>query len=206
MGVALIAATTILVVFTFPESTYIRKVEDTFVQRIDSRTDEAQIDFGRQPRRESYIRSLRLFTGVYTQETLFKLFTRTVALILLPPALWASLVMAVTIGFLVAISSNFASAFSETYGFSTWQTGLCFISACIGSIVGVWFGGGFSDIVADYFTRRNGGLREPEFRLPAIALNVIFGPLALILYGVGIGMKLHWMCATVGLGLRTSYP
>jgi hypothetical protein len=57
-------------------------------------------------------------------------------------------------------------------------------------------------MVADFFTRQNGGIREPEMRLPAIFPRMICGPLALLLYGIGIENKLHWMIPTFGLGLR----
>ena len=56
-------------------------------------------------------------------------------------------------------------------------------------------------MVANYFTRRNGGIREPEFRLPAITISVITAPLGLILYGVGLQNKLHFMVPIFGLGL-----
>jgi uncharacterized membrane protein YphA (DoxX/SURF4 family) len=94
--------------------------------------------------------------------------------------------MAVTIGFVVAITSNVAPAFAATYDFSAWQIRLCFVSSLIGSGIGIIFGGYATDVVADYFTRRNKGVREPEFRLPAIAISCITAPLALVLYGFGI--------------------
>ena len=112
--------------------------------------------------------------------------------------------MGVTIGFVVAITSNVASAYSATYDFAAWQIGLCFIAALIGSGLGIIFGGHLTDIVADYFTRRNHGVREPEFRLPAIAISCITAPLALILYGLGIQYQWHWIVPTLGLGLRKS--
>jgi hypothetical protein len=58
-----------------------------------------------------------------------------------------------------------------------------------------------SDWVADYFTRRNNGIREPEMRLPAIMVGAITGPLALALYGCGIKWEMHWMVPTLGIGL-----
>jgi MFS family permease len=114
------------------------------------------------------------------------------------------LVMAGTIGFLVAITSNFAPAFSTAYNFQPWQSGLCFIAALIGSFIAIFLGGHLSDWIADLQTRRNDGIREPEMRLPAMAISVITAPLALILYGVGIQKRLHWICPTFGLALSTS--
>lgn len=160
------------------------------------------------PEKKSYIQSLALWTGTYTSETLAKLIIRPVVLLVLPPVLWATLVMSVTIGFLVAITSNFASAFESAYGFEPWQAGLCFISGLVGNFIGIFAGGKMSDMVADFFTKRNNGIREPEMRLPAILISLITGPLALLLYGAGIDRNLHWMCPTVGLGLRMylSFP
>jgi hypothetical protein len=108
--------------------------------------------------------------------------------------------MSVTIGFLVAISSNFATAFSTTYGFTAWQSGLCFISGFLFTMAGIFGGGMLSDWVADYFTKRNNGIREPEMRLPAVTIGLVCSPLGLILYGLGIEKQLHWIVPTLGLG------
>lgn len=106
-----------------------------------------------------------------------------------------------TIGFIVAVTSNVAVAYHITYDFKSYQTGLCFFAAIVGALIGILAGGHLSDMVADFFTKRNGGLREPEMRLPAIMISVITTPLALLLYGVGIQNKWHWMCPTIGLAL-----
>jgi hypothetical protein len=97
----------------------------------------------------------------------------------------------VTIGFIVAVTSNVASAYSTAYGFKPYQTGLCFFAAIIGALIGIFCGGNLGDSIADYFTKRNGGIREPEMRLPAIIFSLISTPLSLILYGVGIQNNLH---------------
>ncbi|KAL1636379.1 hypothetical protein SLS58_009872 [Diplodia intermedia] len=226
IAVALIGCATVLIVFTFPETEFdrpaavvsdsdsIRDVEyrkgadfEAHVETVAAAGSPARSGSGSHrphappPPRRSFAQRLSLFSGVHTQESLAKLFWRPVVMLALPPILWATLVMAVTIGFLVAITSNFASAFSTAYGFAPYQAGLCFIASILGSLIGIFFGGHFSDWVADFFTRRNGGVREPEFRLPAIMISVVTGPLALVLYGEGIGLRLHWMCATIGLGL-----
>ncbi|EEU46022.1 uncharacterized protein NECHADRAFT_79109 [Fusarium vanettenii 77-13-4] len=136
-----------------------------------------------------------------TNESLLRMFLRPFGLIILPPVLWAALIQAVTIGFLVAVSSNVDTAFEGTYGFDSYQVGLCFIAAIIGSLVGIPAGGHLGDVVADYFTKRNGGIREPEMRLPVMALSLVTTPLSLTLYGVGIHHQLHWIVPTIGLGL-----
>lgn len=152
------------------------------------------------PEKMSYIKTLRPWDGrKYTDEPLWKMMIRPIGLIILPPVFWATIVMSVTIGFLVAISSNIASAMQTAYDFEAYQAGLCYIAAIIGSLIGILLGGPFSDWVADYFTKRNGGIREPEMRLPAMTLACITSPLALLLYGFGIQEQMHWMVPTMGL-------
>lgn len=217
VATALIGTTTIIVFFTMSETGYIRKItpitpahDQTSVNKEELAGDathaectEAQED--PTPKKYTFIQNLRIYHGELTAEPLLKLFVRPLGLLILPPVLWAALVMAVTIGFLVAISSNFATAFAITYGFKTYQAGLCFISAIVGSIIGFAFGGILTDKIADMFIQQNGGVKEPEMRLPSIAISFITAPLGLILYGVGIDNRLPWMVPTLGIGLCT-YP
>ncbi|POS78715.1 hypothetical protein DHEL01_v202899 [Diaporthe helianthi] len=152
-------------------------------------------------KKKTYLQSLSLYNSTFTSEPLYKILVRPFGLILLPPILWAALVESVTIGFLVAVTSNVDPAFHSAYNFEAWQVGLCFIASCLGSAIGIPAGGKLGDVVADHFTKKNGGIREPEMRLPAILPSLITTPLALVLYGVGIQNKLHWICPTIGLGL-----
>jgi hypothetical protein len=214
VGAGIIGALLVVVIFTFPETNYIRKIDcaassqDSLTK--DEKPGERQLENGEsreyQPARKTWVQELKIFTGTYTNESLWDLFIRPIVLVILPPVLWGSFVMSVTIGFLVAVTSNVASAFNTAYGFEPWQTGCCFISALIGSFIGIWGGGHLSDTIADWFTKRNGGLREPEMRLPAIAISLITTPLALLLYGAGIQYNLHWVCPTIGLGLCMDIP
>jgi len=196
--------------FGFPETAYSRqqKIESGHnlaaldIEKPTSAGSEADRPAPSIPRKESYLQSLKIFHKTYTYESLVKLSFRPLGLIILPPVLWAALVQAVTIGFLVAVSSNVAPAYQSAYGFEAYQVGLCFIAAIIGSLIGIPVGGQVGDAVADFFTKRNKGVREPEMRLPAMVLSLVTTPLALILFGVGIQRQLHWICPTIGLGLR----
>ena len=219
VATALIGALTILVFFTMPETSFNRSPapvptvlhepshlydEDKSVASHLSNVDHGKVEASEphgQHRKRTYVQTLKIFSGTLTKESILKIFVRPIAFLILPPVLWATLVMSVTIGFLVAISSNFASAFQQTYGFQPWQSGLCFIAGIIGSLLGIFAGGWCSDWTANFLTKRNNGIREPEMRLPSMTLGLIASPLALILYGVGIQNKLHWMVPTLGLGL-----
>ncbi|KAK1250448.1 hypothetical protein MKX08_010451 [Trichoderma sp. CBMAI-0020] len=204
VGAALVGFVLLLLIFTVPETSYLRT--DHYEPPSPDASDEKQPSNVREKTQNStkkmcYIESLLVFKVVGTSENMFKMMIRPFGLIILPPVLWAALSLAVTIGFLVAVTSNSAAAFNQTYGFASYQVGLCYIAAVIGSLFGLPAGGHLGDKVADILTKRNNGIREPEMRLPAVMISAITAPLALILYGVGIQYKLHWICPTIGLGL-----
>lgn len=203
VAIALISFTLLIAFFTFPETVYIRSIEVDLEHEptLGDKENHLAPPASSAPPKKTFLQNLQVFSGTYTTESFAKLFVRPFALILLPAVLWSSLVQSVTIGFIVAVTSNVAPAYAATYGMQPYQTGLCFIAAIIGALIGIWCGGHVGDSVADFFTKRNGGIREPEFRLPAMMFSLISTPLSLILYGVGIQYKLHWMCPTVGLAL-----
>jgi MFS family permease len=205
VGAALVGATLLVVIFFFPETAFERYNNPLVVspdqtpKSAEGETEQIQNDVAVPPKK-SYWQNVKPWDGrKYTNEPLWRMMVRPLGLIILPPVFWATIVMSVTIGFLVAISSNIGSAFSASYGMEPWQIGLCYIGNLLGCAFGIVLGGPFSDWIADYFTKRNGGIREPEMRLPAIALTIIASPLSLILYGVGIQNQLHWMVPTLGL-------
>jgi hypothetical protein len=90
------------------------------------------------------------------------------------------------------MTSNVEVAFQAAYGFRSWQVGLCFLSAVVGSLAGIPAGGRWGDVVADWFTRRNKGMREPEMRLPAMGVCMVAAPVGLVLFGVGVERGVHW--------------
>lgn len=209
---ALIGFVLLLLFFTLPETAYQRAEQmPSDGKEVSSGSSEALSDTGHsgevetgQPTiaKQSYLQSLKVFhRKPLTNESLLKMFVRPFALIILPPVLWAALVQSVTIGFLVAVSSNVDPAFEQAYRFQPWQVGLCFFAAVIGSLLGLPAGGKLGDLCADYLTKRNGGIREPEMRLPIIMISAITAPLSLVLFGVGIQHHLHFLCPTIGLAL-----
>ncbi|KAJ5097126.1 hypothetical protein N7456_007847 [Penicillium angulare] len=192
----------LLIIFTMPETAYQRNAPDP-PEEPNKASDEPQATHRETaiPPKKSYSQQMRLFNPAFTQESLLTLFWRPVPLLFLPSVLWGTLAMSVAIGTFVAISSNFATAFTATYNWSTWQCGLTYIAVLIGATAGVYGGGLLSDKIADWLTQRRDGIREPEMRLPTVTISLILCPVSLILYGVGIQNSLHWIVPVIGLGL-----
>jgi hypothetical protein len=111
----------------FPETHYPRSPVDL----------EVVADATSYPPRKTWSQSLAVFSGIHTRESLFHMFIRPIGLIMIVPILWATLVFAVTVAFLVAVSTNIAPAFEEFYGMAPWQTGLSFVAAIIGSLLAI---------------------------------------------------------------------
>ena len=139
---ALIALMFLLVLFTFPETAFQRE-NGIFPEAHDPEkhgTDEcitATQPPTPAPTKKSYLQGLRIFNGILTEESLTHMFFRPFGLIILPSVLWAALVQSVTIGFVVAVTSNVAVAYAGAYDFQAWQVGLAFIAAILGSTVGI---------------------------------------------------------------------
>ena len=64
-----------------------------------------------------------------------------------------------------------------------------------------YYSGPFGDKIVLYWTRRNGGLREPEYRLWLYVALVVIVPSALILWGVGAAHAVHWSGPLVAMGM-----
>lgn len=139
--------------------------------------------------------------GPLTQESIWKIAVRPLPLIVLPPILWSSVSFGIGIGIFVIMSTTASAAYAETYGFATWQIGLVWLSSVLGNLLGIPFGGHLSDWIADRGTQKNGGIREPEMRLLAVSIGMIAYPGSLLLYGLGIHFKAHWMVPTAGIFL-----
>ena len=196
VAIALIAFTLILAFFTFPETVYIRPIEIDVDHEptVEDKCDVVLSDSTSSsiPPKKTYLQNLKIFSGTYTEETFWRLFIRPFALILLPPVLWCSLVQSVTIGFIVAVTSNVASAYATAYNMKPYETGLCFIAAIIGALVGIFCGGYLGDKTADFFTKRNGGIREPEMRLLSMVPYVILMVIGNVIVAVGYQKAWDW--------------
>lgn len=190
LGAGLIAFILILAIFTFPETSF---------RRLDN---VALADQGQSVKKDTYTESLRLYSGTYTGESILKMLARPLGVVFLPPVMWAMLVFSGTIGFVVAVNSNFAVAYgAPPWNFVGYQIGLMNLGGAVGGLLGIFFGGRVSDIIAAWGTRRNGGVREPEMRLPAMMISAITCPLGVALYGIGIQHQMSYWTGVVAFGL-----
>jgi MFS family permease len=200
---ALVLATTVLIFFTMPETAYQRdfgRTEEAANEKISSVAQVEHVVVSNIPRK-SFIQRMAFNRIPLTHENIWKIAVRPVLMLFLPPVFWSTVSFGIGIGIFVVLGTTAATAFSQVYSFTVWQLGLVWIAGIVGNILGIPFGGYFSDWVANRATSKNGGVREPEMRLPAVSIAMITYPGSLLLYGLGINYQSHWIVPTVGIFL-----
>lgn len=95
-----------------------------------------------------------------------------------------------------------ASIFGSIYHFDTAQIGLIIgIPTLIGSIIGEVCAGPVSDWILYIKTKRNNGIATPEARLQAIWPGFILMPAGVIIDGVCLQYKTHWIGPAIGMAV-----
>jgi MFS family permease len=80
--------------------------------------------------------------------------------------------------------------------------GLVAISGFIGTVLAIFVGGKLIDMIANRMTERNHGRREPEYRLPALIIPAIIGPMGILLFGICAAEKTLWIGPAFGYGMQ----
>jgi MFS family permease len=165
-----------------------------------------------------YIESLqRPHMTLYQQELIRKrrsdgqkltidLFVRPFKMLRYPSVVLPSFYYSVTSGYsniIFIISSSML--FHYYYGFRSWQTGLLMgAPLTLGSWIGEFGAGGFSDWVTERRALKRGGKRIPEDRLYAMLPGVVLAPLGLLIEGMTLHHRTHWIGAGLGIGIASA--
>ncbi|OJJ59635.1 hypothetical protein ASPSYDRAFT_1174703 [Aspergillus sydowii CBS 593.65] len=152
--------------------------------------------------KDSYWRSLRVFSGRYSDASLLKVVSRPFILFLYPPMLWAFLTWGTTITFTIAFGYVNGVLFTEPpYNMSTSQVGLTNLSPLIQAVIAQTISGPLCDRIVVALTRRNAGTYEPEYRLVLISVGFILGVAGFFGYGATVHYKTHWTGPVIAYGL-----
>lgn len=88
------------------------------------------------------------------------------------------------------------------YNWPAGSIGLLSISGFIGSLLAFYLGGRLIDIISTRYTRRRGGPRLPEYRLPAMIIPGTIGPAGILIFGLCVAHQMHWAGAAVGYAMQ----
>ncbi|KAH0493376.1 hypothetical protein TgHK011_000048 [Trichoderma gracile] len=95
-------------------------------------------------------------------------------------------------GFLVANLTQQQYFGAPPYNFTTQQVGFTNFAIFAGSMIGLLTSGPMSDWVANYFTKRNRGIREPEMRLITMLPYTLGMIIGLVVVAVGYTRMWSW--------------
>ena len=110
--------------------------------------------------------------------------------------------VAILYGILYLLFATYSFVFREVYGFSTTATGLVFIPGGIGTLLGLFYVGSFSDRTLK--NRAAAGKRiTPEDRLPPIITlpGSLTFPIGLFVYGWSVEAHVHWIVPQIGTAI-----
>ncbi|OBT53924.1 hypothetical protein VE04_05142 [Pseudogymnoascus sp. 24MN13] len=140
---------------------------------------------------KTYLQSLAPFSGTYTEPKRALVMLARLMLVLLNPATWFVVAtQSMITAFWVAISFTLAQIyFPPPYLLNPSGVGYLFAGPFVGAILGCGIMFWLDDKIAMRLARRNGGIYEPEFRLPAFMLALATAPLGYFLFGWSIGTE-----------------
>lgn len=202
--------------FLVPETAYIRpqiKPRRTIHQHSEeemSSAEKTQQDIQVEqapssvsiPQKMSYARSLRLFSGRYTEAPVWKVFTRPFVMFWYPAVLWAFLMYGTTLTWIVVFSVvNGVIFVAPPYNFSVGEAGLTGLSPFILTLLGEIISGPLNDWICLKLTKRNRGVYEPEFRLVLVVVVVVLGCVGFFGFGVTVHDRTHWSGPVLTYGL-----
>ncbi|EPB90787.1 hypothetical protein HMPREF1544_02365 [Mucor circinelloides 1006PhL] len=121
-----------------------------------------------------------------------------------PFVLCAALVSGIAFGCMFAVETIIPDLYESHYGFNSWQTGLSYLGAGVGNMVGSLLGGMTSDKLLLRSRRLRGGRAVCEDRLTAnLWFAFIFIVFGILLFGWGIEKNLSYWCGIVAFGIQT---
>jgi len=153
-------------------------------------------------KKRSYIQELKPWGTNDPSVSLWKTFLRPFVLLAFPTVLWSCLIYGFALAWNVILGASIAQLFAPPpYNFDSAAQGLIFLSPLIGSLFGTYLCGPLADMVANFYTKRNAGIREPEMRLPTCAIAAVFVFLGALMAGLTYHYKTHWAGPIVGFGI-----
>jgi hypothetical protein len=133
--------------------------------------------------KQSFLEELKPWSRVNPNAGFFTLFIRPWPLLVYPAVLYSFLSFSASVSWSICLLDTSAAIFQRPpYNFTPGINSLIYVACIIGTFFGVYFGGAFTDRLAEWFARRNRGVFEPESRLIAMIIPFFIVPMGLLMY------------------------
>ncbi|KZV92010.1 MFS general substrate transporter [Exidia glandulosa HHB12029] len=122
----------------------------------------------------------------------FTLLTRSITCFML------SLYTAYLYGLLYLMLTTFPILYENVYGWGPGIAGLAYIGLGLGFLIA---GMGGSQVMSKIYlsmTAKNGGVAQPEYRIPGMIVGSIIVPIGLFWYGWSADAQIHWIMPIIG--------
>jgi MFS family permease len=112
-----------------------------------------------QPPRKTFIQEMAVYTGVYSQDPLWKMVLSSIVIMANLGASWTIFVQGLVVAWYVVVSLLSSQIFSAPpYFFNAAQVGYVSTGPLIGSLLGALVGSALSDSIGKWMSRKNSGV------------------------------------------------
>ncbi|KAJ5179957.1 hypothetical protein N7492_003167 [Penicillium capsulatum] len=120
-----------------------------------------------------------------------------------PPLIWCSLTIGISVGWNIVVQLTSSRTFTRPpYNWKLGNLGLLSIAGFIGSVLAFYIGGRLIDVISTRSTARHGGDQMFEYRLPAIVIPGVIGPTGILIFGLCVAHKTHWIGPALGYAMQ----
>jgi MFS family permease len=208
--------------FVMQETTFSRNLDDTNLEneiihqlkcknsnasdlnKQNQFTTQEVHDFSSILKSTLYYNTLKIWdTAQGDKRSWFTIFIRPFFLLGFPAILFSGAVYGSQMMWLALVAVTQSQIYEASpYNFLPGSVGLTNLSACVGCVFGMLYGGYFVDWLAIKLSQRNDGIYEPEFRLWAMIAPTILNAGGILAYGLGSYAQAPWpISVVIGQGL-----
>ncbi|BGO96853.1 hypothetical protein NBRC10513v2_000792 [Rhodotorula toruloides] len=201
----------VLQVFFLPETTYNRrriapasKPTDEKLSDLD-KPELDQLESGSShmhKQKKSFVQEMSLYSGPFDKDrSFFQLAFEPVAALLSPAVLYAVCTYGLYITFLVVIATGSAQVYVGVYSFGAVGVGNTYLAPLVADFLAAALVGPLTDYLARRLSAANGGIFEPEFRLPVMLAFLICSGAGFIGFGLSIRNHLSYWAPIIFAGV-----
>lgn len=151
---------------------------------------------------KTFVQKLSLTSGMKSKFLLWEYVKGPFYMLQFPIVLWSGFLYGSSLFWYSVLNGTESIVLSAPpYSFSSSMCGLAYLSPVIFTVLLYFYAGFTTDWVKVKIAKKRNGLSHAEDRLWCLAVYLILGPCALILWGVGAQHGIHWFGVVFGLGL-----
>jgi MFS family permease len=148
--------------------------------------------------KKTFIERMKPFVVTEASISPFSLL-KTLQVLRYPAVSWTAFIYGIQIWWLSLITVSESQFFmAPPYNFSPDSLGLLSLGMVVGAFIGGTYAA-FSDKFQIFYTKKNNGIFEPEFRLLMLPIPIFLNVSGLLMYGLGPYYGVHWVVGAIGI-------